>query len=66
MGIAFVLAGLAMLILPGQGLVSILIGVMMIDFPGKYAFEKWLVSRSSVFRFMTWVRSKAKRPPLAF
>jgi hypothetical protein len=29
-----------MLFLPGQGLLTILIGVMLLDFPGKYPLDR--------------------------
>ena len=34
-GIIFLLAGIAMLVLPGQGLLTMLLGILFIDFPGK-------------------------------
>ena len=33
-GIVFLLAGFAMLFLPGQGLLTMLIGISLMDFPG--------------------------------
>ena len=44
-GVVLLLAGAAMLILPGQGLLTILAGLMVLDFPGKFAIETWLVQR---------------------
>src|SRR5262245_56317316 len=38
-GFIFVLAGLSMLILPGQGVLTILIGISLLDFPGKQQLE---------------------------
>jgi hypothetical protein len=48
LGIGLILAGLAMLVLPGQGLLTLLIGLMLTDFPGKYALEKRLVGQPGV------------------
>jgi hypothetical protein len=59
-----VLAGLIMLVTPGQGVLTILVGLLLVDFPGKFAAERWLISRPPVFRAVNWVRGKAKRPPL--
>lgn len=64
LGAVFVLAGIAMLVLPGQGLLTILVGVLLIDFPGKYRFEKWLVRRRFVLRPINWLRRRAGREPL--
>src|SRR5262245_59591115 len=33
LGFVFVVAGLAMLVLPGQGLLTLLIGLLLLDFP---------------------------------
>ena len=64
LGVMFVLAGLAMLVLPGQGLLTMLIGVMLLDFPGKFRLERWFVARRPVFRSMNWLRARAGRPAL--
>ncbi|RKX84430.1 MAG: hypothetical protein DRP70_13260, partial [Spirochaetes bacterium] len=40
LGIVFVLAGIGMLFLPGQGILSILIGISLTSFPGKYRLER--------------------------
>lgn len=64
LGAVFVLAGIAMLVLPGQGILTILIGLGLLDFPGKYRLERKLVSRPAVLRSLNWIRRKAGRPPL--
>jgi hypothetical protein len=63
-GAALVLAGLAMLILPGQGLLTILIGVLLMDFPGKHKLEGKVIRISAVLKSINWLRRKAKVPPL--
>ena len=60
----FVLAGLAMLFLPGQGLITILIGIMLLNFPGKLALQLRIVQQPNVLRAINWVRAKADRPAL--
>ncbi|MHC4080212.1 MAG: hypothetical protein ACYS15_14540 [Planctomycetota bacterium] len=64
LGCVFMLAGIAMLVLPGQGLLTLLVGFLMVDFPGKYRFEKWLVGRRYVLRPINWLRHRAGRSPL--
>ena len=64
LGYLLVLAGIVMLVLPGQGLLTILIGVILIDFPGKYALEKGLVARPAVMNSINWLRARSNRPPL--
>ncbi len=64
LGIALILGGLLMLVLPGQGLLTILIGITLTDFPGKYAMERKLVSQPSIFNAINWIREKAGKQPL--
>ncbi len=63
-GAGLVLAGLAMLLLPGQGLLTIAIGVLLIDFPGKHNLEGKIIRVSPVLKSINWLRRKAKVAPL--
>lgn len=64
LGAAFVLAGVAMLVLPGQGILTILLGLGLLDLPGKRAVELALARRGPVRRALQWLRRRAGRPPL--
>jgi hypothetical protein len=64
LGLLVVLAGVAMLLLPGQGILTIAIGLMLLDVPGKGRLERRLVQRPAVWRALNWIRAKAHRPPL--
>jgi Putative transmembrane protein (PGPGW) len=64
LGAVFVLAGLAMLVLPGQGLLTILIGLMLLNFPGKQALERRIVLRPAIRGFLDRMRHKRGAPPL--
>ena len=64
LGVIILLAGIAMIVLPGQGLITIVVGLMLIDFPGKFRFERWIVRKRSVQKAVNWLRKKAKAPPL--
>lgn len=64
LGAALVVAGIAMLVLPGQGLLTILLGLMLMEFPGKYKLERALVSRRFVLRILNAMRRRAGAPPL--
>ncbi len=64
LGIALILAGVIMLVLPGQGVIAILIGISLTNFPGKRALERRIVQQPSVFRVINWIRGKAHQPPL--
>ena len=65
-GWVFIAAGVAMLVLPGQGLLSILAGLVLVDFPGKRRFERRLLASPVVRQGMNWLRRRAGRPPLDF
>jgi hypothetical protein len=64
LGILLVLAGIAMLVLPGQGILAIVIGVLFLDFPGKFDLERRIIKIRSVHRAIDWMRKKNGRPPL--
>lgn len=64
LGSCFLVLGLALLVLPGQGLLTILLGIIMIDFPGKFHMERWLVQRKAVFRSINWLRKKGNKEPI--
>ncbi len=63
-GVALVACGALMLFVPGQGLVTIVVGVMLMDFPGKFKLERWLVGRRPVLGAINWLRARSGRPPL--
>lgn len=64
LGALLMLAGLAMFVLPGPGFLTLLVGFFLIDFPGKYRFEKWLIARHVILRPINWLRTRRARPPL--
>jgi len=49
---------------PGQGVLTILLGIMLLDFPGKRNLEARLVSRPRVFRAINSLRERFDKPPL--
>jgi hypothetical protein len=62
-GTIFLVAGFAMLFLPGQGLLTMVIGISLIDFPGKRKIEKRLVSQPTIFQAINALREKFGKPP---
>lgn len=64
LGIVFILAGMVMLVLPGQGILTLLIGLMLVNFPGKRRLERRLVQQAAVLRAINWIRAKAHQPAL--
>lgn len=62
-GVLIALAGVAMLILPGQGIIAILVGLMLVDYPSKHRFERWLIAKPWVHKPLNWLRAKVSQPP---
>jgi hypothetical protein len=63
-GYIFIVLGIAMLVLPGQGTLTIIIGMMFINFPGKYRLERWVVTRGPVLSTINRLRDRAGHAPL--
>ena len=49
---------------PGQGLLTVLLGVMLLDFPGRTTLEQKLLSRPSIVTAINSLRGRFKKPPL--
>jgi len=64
LGGVLLLLGLAMLFMPGQGLMTMLVGLALTDFPGKRGLERRLVARPGVGKAVDWLRSRRSQPPL--
>jgi hypothetical protein len=62
-GIIFIIAGIAMLVLPGQGLLTILLGIVFLDFPGKDRLEQKLIQQPPILSTINALRKKAHKPP---
>ena len=63
-GAALILLGLAMLFTPGQGLATVLVGLMLLNFPGKYKFERRMAQNRRILRSLNWLRDKMGCTPL--
>ena len=65
-GVGIVALGLLLSLpgIPGQGLLTILIGLMLVDFPGKRRLEKRLVQFPRVRQTIDRLRQRHGKPPL--
>ena len=63
-GAIFLFAGFLMLFLPGQGILTMLIGVTMLDFPGKRRMEAKMIGQPAVLSTINNMRQKFGKPPL--
>ncbi len=62
-GVLLVAAGIAMLFLPGQGLLTIFLGILCMSFPGKRALLVYFVSRPGIRKSLNWTRKRLSLPP---
>jgi hypothetical protein len=64
LGWALVVAGAAMMVLPGPGAVVLLAGIVFAEFPGKRRFLRWALSLGTVLKGLNRIRAKRGQPPL--
>ena len=64
LGYMLLLGGILMLFLPGQGLLTMITGLLLIDYPGKFRLERKIVNTPTVLKSLNWLRAKAHKPPL--
>jgi len=63
-GVLLLLSGILMLVLPGQGILTIITGLVFMDYPGKYKFERKLIRQKGVINSINWIRSRLSKPSL--
>ena len=63
-GAVLVAAGLAMLVLPGQGVLTILAGLSLLAFPGKRKLQLRLLRIPAIRHAVDRTRARAGKPPL--
>ena len=66
LGVTLVALGAVMALpgVPGQGILTMLIGAMLLNFPGKRKMERWLIGRRGVLTAINKIRGRYGRPPL--
>jgi hypothetical protein len=67
LGLALIGLGLLLSLpgVPGQGLLTMVIGLILLDFPGKRSLERRIVARPAVLGAINRVRARFSRPPMA-
>ena len=63
-GYTLIICGILMLVLPGQGLFTIFVGLMLSNYPGKFYIERKFIAIPSVLRAINWLRKKSNTPPI--
>lgn len=64
LGGVFILSGIVMLFIPGQGMLTIIIGIILTDLPGKYRMERWIINHTGILKYINRLRVRAKQSPL--
>ena len=64
LGAALALLGVLLLVLPGQGLLTLLAGLVLLDFPGKQRIIRGVLGRPKVLVVVNKLRSRRGSPPL--
>ena len=63
-GLVLIAAGVVMLIGPGQGVLTILVGLILMDIPGKRPLEARIIKRPTVLAAINKLRERYNKPPL--
>lgn len=63
-GFLLIIAGIIMIFTPGPGVPTILLGLMMMDIPGKRPLEAKLIQRPMVLSAVNELRAKYNKAPL--
>ncbi len=63
-GVILIAAGAIMVFIPGQGLLTMLIGLMLTNFPGKFHLEQKIIRNRTIARAINSLRKKARKAPL--
>lgn len=63
-GFLLIIAGIIMIFTPGPGVPTILLGLIMMDIPGKRPLEAKLIQRPMVLSAVNGLRAKYNKPPL--
>jgi hypothetical protein len=65
-GVVLIALGIVMALpgVPGQGLLTALIGITMVDFPGKRPLERRLIGRPAILKAVNRLRTRFHKPVL--
>lgn len=63
LGVFMIVAGVLMLLLPGQGLIAIAAGIMIMRFPGKLAMIRKVIHYPRILDSLNWIRRRGKQIP---
>ena len=65
-GVLLTICGIILLFTPGQGMITILIGLCLIDLAIVNQFKKKIINNSQVQKALNWIRTKKSVKPFNF
>ena len=66
LGLCLLIAGIAMLVLPGQGILTMVLGFSVMDFPGKHHLTDRIIANRKIQQSLNWIRHKGGKEDLLF
>jgi hypothetical protein len=65
-GVFLILLGIVLSLpgIPGQGILTILLGIIMLDIPGKHPIEARIIRRPTLLGAINRLRARYNKPPL--
>jgi hypothetical protein len=66
MGLTLMASGFAMLVLPGQGLLTLFLAIILLDFPGKSALKRKLIASTRLRSLVNQFRVRHGKAPFSF
>lgn len=65
LGLALVGIGVVLALpgVPGQGLLTIFVGLLLVDFPGKFRLFRWFLRQPAIASGIARLRARCGRPP---
>ncbi len=66
LGVLLVAVGILLSLpgVPGQGILTMLLGVMLLDIPGRSRLEQWIVSRPKILQMINKLRHRFSKPAM--
>ena len=64
LGIMLLVGGIIMIFVPGQGILTMAMGLVLMDYPGKFRLERWIVSHPKILGGLNWLRKLRHAEPL--
>ncbi len=64
LGVILLIGGIIMLFIPGQGLLTIAMGMLLMDYPGKFELEQRLAQNEKILHGLNWLRARGHAVPL--